>query len=159
MIVMSENPLVEGVFPLERFPGKGGWTYAALPGVMQDKSNPFGWVKVRGTIDDHELEHYKLMPMGNGRLFLPVKAAIRKKIRKNAGDQVRIVLYRDDTPLEIPEELIECFQNEPAVLLRRFNALTEGQRKTWFDHIYDARTEETKARRIAELMEFLEGQE
>ena len=56
---------------------------------------PFGWVKVRGFIDEFELKQYKLMPMGAGKLFLPVNAAIRKKIKKQAGDTVKIVLYPD----------------------------------------------------------------
>jgi hypothetical protein len=41
---------------------------------------------VRGTIDDFEIRKYHLMPMGNGKFFLPVKAEIRKKIKKEAGD-------------------------------------------------------------------------
>ena len=84
--------LVNKEYQLKKFPGKGGWTFAGIPEVPQDKNAPFGWVKVCGSIDDYELKYYKLMPMGNGKLFLPVKAAIRKKIGKNAGDFVRIKL-------------------------------------------------------------------
>jgi hypothetical protein len=77
-----ETPLVNGDYLLQKFPGKGGWTYAAIPEILQNKKNPFGWVKVKGSVDGYELKQYKLMPMGEGRLFLPVKAAIRKKIKK-----------------------------------------------------------------------------
>ena len=70
----SEKPLVSRNYLLEKYPGKGGWTYAAIPEILQDKKSPFGWVKVRGWIDDFEIKNYKLMPMGNGKLFLPVKA-------------------------------------------------------------------------------------
>ena len=72
-------PLVDNEYILQKFPGKGGWTYAAIPEVLQNKNNPFGWAKVNGTIDGFELKHYKLMPMGNSQLFLPVKSELRKK--------------------------------------------------------------------------------
>ena len=74
--------LVDNVYVLEKFPGKGGWTFARIPEISQDKKQPFGWKKVRGTIDGYEIRKYHLMPMGNGLLFLPVKAEIRKKIGK-----------------------------------------------------------------------------
>lgn len=81
-----EKPLLNKEYLLQKFPGKGGWTYAVIPEVLQNKNNPFGWVKVKGSIDDYELKHYKLMPMGNDKLFLPVKAGIRKIIKKQAGE-------------------------------------------------------------------------
>ena len=77
-----EQPLIDEKYLLEKFPGKGGWTYAKIPEILQDKSSPFGWVRVRGSIDGYEIKSYHLMPMGNGNLFLPVKAEIRKKIEK-----------------------------------------------------------------------------
>ena len=86
-----DKPLVNATYLLQKFPGKGGWTYAAIPEIIQDKTKPFGWVTVRGSIDDYELKQYKLMPMGEGRLFLPVKAAVRKAIKKEAGDYVKII--------------------------------------------------------------------
>ena len=71
-------------------------------------------------IDGYELKQYKLMPMGDKRLFLPVKAAIRKKIKKEVGDYVHIILYADETPTEIPEEIMECFSFEDSALLNTF---------------------------------------
>lgn len=75
----KEKPLVNSEYLLQKFPGKGGWTYAAIPEILQNKNNPFGWVKIKGSIDGFKLKQYKLMPMGNGKLFLPVKSEIRKK--------------------------------------------------------------------------------
>ena len=79
----NEKPLVDQDYLLQKMEGKGGWTYAAIPEIVQDKHAYFGWIKVRGTIDDYEIANYHLMPMGNGQLFLSVKAEIRKKIGKN----------------------------------------------------------------------------
>lgn len=152
----QEKPLVNSVYLLKKFPGKGGWIYAEIPEVLQNKNNPFGWVKVKGFIDDFELKQYKLMPMGNGKLFLPVKAAIRKTIRKKAGDYVQVILFADTSKFEIPEEIIECFKNESQILYETFTSFSEGEQKAYIDWIYDAKTADTKATRIVRMMERLQ---
>ena len=98
------------------------------------------------------------MPMGNGQLFLPVKAEIRKKIGKQAGAWVNVVLYADTTPLEIPEELLDCLKEDP-IAYKTFLSYTEGQQKEFIDWIYSAKTDETKVRRIAETLNKLNKQE
>ena len=147
----TEKPLVNRKYLLEKYPGKGGWTYAAIPEVLQDKSSPFGWVKVRGWIDNFEIKNYKLMPMGNGKLFLPVKAEIRKKIGKKEGDWVNITLYPDTNPIEIPEEFLDCLKTDP-IAFEIFSSYTDGQKKEFIDWIYSAKTESTKVERIAETL-------
>lgn len=149
------QPLVNKLYLLEKFPGKGGWTYAAIPEVSQNKKAPFGWVKVKGCIDDFEIKNYKLMPMGNGQLFLPVRAEIRKKIGKRAGDHVNITLFSDETPLEIPEELLLCFDDEHPKAYETFMSFTEGEQKAYQDWIYAAKKEDTKVDRIIKMMDRL----
>jgi hypothetical protein len=148
----KEISLVNKDYLLQKFPGKGGWTYAEIPEILQNKNNPFVWVKVKGSIDFFELKQYKLMPMGNGKLFLPVRAEIRKKIKKEAGDFVNVILYSDESPLIIPVEIIECFKNESQKLYDTFIGYTDGEQKTYLDWIYSAKTEETKADRISKMM-------
>ena len=143
------KPLVNNTYRLEKFPGKGGWTFARIHEMKQDKKAPFGWVKVKGTIDGYEIKKYHLMPMGNGRLFLPVKAAIRKKINKHEGDVVHVVLYPDCEPLEVPAEMLLCLKDEPGAL-KFFTSLTESEQKFYIEWIYSAKKEETKIARLAE---------
>lgn len=81
---------------LEKFPGKGGWTYVRFAEIPKNPDTYFGMYRIKGSIDDYEIKRAHLMPMGNGQLFLPVNAAIRKKIRKEAGDRVHVVLYQDE---------------------------------------------------------------
>jgi hypothetical protein len=145
------NPLVNKKFKLEKFPGKGGWTYARIPQILQDKNKPFGWVKVRGTIDGYEIRRCHLMPMGNGKLFLPVKAEIRKKIGKKEGDYVTVVLYPDNEPLEVPEEMLLCLEDEPAAL-RFFKSLSESEQNFYVQWVYAAKKEETKIDRLAKTV-------
>lgn len=151
-----ERPLVDREFLIERFPGNGGWTYVAIPEIAQDKKNPFGWVRVKGKIDAFELKQYKLMPMGGGKLFLPIRADIRKKIGKQDGDRVHVRLYADDSELEIPADILECFKFVHPRLEKAFKALSEGERKGFLDWIASAKKSETRERRIAMLLDHLE---
>ena len=147
-------PYVDKQYLLEKFPGKGGWTYARIPEIPQDKKSPFGFVKVKGHIDGMDIKNCRLMPMGNGMLFLPVKAAIRKQIGKEAGDWVDIVLYADNDPIEVPEELRLCLLEDPAAH-DAFQQCTEGEQKAFIDWIFSAKTDQTKVRRIAQTMDKL----
>ncbi len=143
-----EAPLINKNYLLEKFPGKGGWTYAKIPEIFPDKHAHFGWVRVRGTIDDFEIKNYHLMPMGNGNLFLPVKSEIRKKIGKQEGDYIKVILYADNLPVEIPEELQHCLLDEPTAF-STFLSYTVSEQKAFIEWIYSAKKEETKIERIA----------
>jgi hypothetical protein len=146
-----EKPIVDNNYLLEKFPGKGGWTYATIPEIAPDRKSHFNWVKVKGWIDNYELKCYNLAPMGDGRMFLPVKAEIRKKIGKQAGDTVHVTLYADDSALEIPENLLLCLEEEP-VALKNFNSWTESERKWYIEWIASAKREETQIDRIAKTI-------
>ena len=146
-----ETALVNKRYLLQKYPGKGGWTYAAIPEILQSKNTPFGWVKVKGSIDNHEIKNYRLMPIGNGQLFLPVKADIRRKIGKKEGDWVTVILYADHEPAEIPSELLHCLKDAPSAY-RTFLRYSDGEKKAYIDWIYAAKKEETKVERIAEMI-------
>jgi len=69
---------------------KGGWTYLIWP----ESVSVFGtWkpVKVKGTIDGHEIQA-TFLPWGDGTHLLPVKAAILKAIKKQAGESVDVCI-------------------------------------------------------------------
>ena len=84
-----------------------------------------------------------------------MKAEIRKKIGKQAGDTVKVILFADESPLEIPEEIILCFETEPKKAYETFLGLGEGEQKAHLDWIYSAKKEDTKAERIVQMMERL----
>lgn len=145
-------PLVDKKYLLEKFQGKGGWTFVRIPEIMQNPNTPFGWVRVRGTIDDFEISNYNLQPMGNGILFLPVKAEIRKNINKKEGDFVHITLFANNLPTEIPEELKLCLMDEPNAY-ETFLSYTTSEQKTFIQWIYAAKTDTIKVERIAKTID------
>jgi len=149
-----EKPLVNKKYLLEKSPGKGGWTYTIIPEIPPDKKSPFSWVKVKGSIDGFEISKYHLMPSGKGTLMLFVKAEIRKNIKKQAGDYVHIILYPDNEPLEVPEELLLCLQDD-AEALQFFNSLNESEQHSYVKWIYAAKTDQTKVDRIAKILDRL----
>jgi len=148
---MNAKPLVDKEYLLEKFPCKSGWTYAAIPEILPDKNAPFSWVKVRGSIDGFEIDRYHLMPSGKGTLMLSVKAEIRKKIKKQAGDYVHVILYSVNEPLEVPEELLLCLQDDTEAL-QFFNSLNEIEQHNYVKWIYSAKTDKTKVDRIAKTL-------
>ena len=73
---------------LQKGDNPGAWTCV----VMDDASDLFhtrGLVKIRGAIDGEPFEG-ALMAQGDGTHRLPVRAALRKSIGKEAGDAVRV---------------------------------------------------------------------
>ena len=94
--------------------------------------------------------------MGNNEgLFLPVKAEIRKHSKKKEGDTVHVILYPDNEPLDIPDEMLMCLQDEPEAL-HFFNSISESEQKFYVQWVYSAKKEETKIDRLAKTINRLQ---
>lgn len=153
----TEKPLVDKDYQLEKMGCNGGWTFIEIPEIPMPKT-PFGMLKVKGKIDDYEFSNFTLMPLGNGNLMLAVKTEIRKKIKKQAPDMVHLTLYEDYEAFKIPDELVLCMGEEKDIV-EKFETYSEGQKKAFVKWIYSAKTEQTKADRIAKTIVMVQNGE
>ncbi|MBS5796542.1 MAG: DUF1905 domain-containing protein [Dysgonomonas mossii] len=150
----TETPLVDKDYLLLKTEGKGAWTFVEIPEIPMPKTS-FGMLKVKGKIDDYAFSNTHLMPIRNGHVGLAVRAEIRKKIKKQAGDIVHITIYENKTSLIIPQELLLCLEYEDGVL-GKFEIYTDGQKKAFINWINSAKTEQTKADRIAKTISMIQ---
>ena len=146
--------ITEGTYRLEKFTGKGGWTYIKLPGELIKSGKAFGMMKISGEIDAYSFEGKHLLPMGNGYVFLPVAKPVRKILGKEEGDEVEIRFYQDELPDGIPDELIDCLKDDPGKL-ELFHQLAQEDKETWISYIYSAEDIEAKSNRIIKLLNSL----
>jgi Domain of unknown function (DUF1905)/Bacteriocin-protection, YdeI or OmpD-Associated len=129
---------------------KTGWTYIEISAKLAEQLNP-GVKKsfrIKGKLDAYAFDALALLPMGDGNFILPLKADIRRAIKKNAGAQVNVQMTLQPKGYELDAEFMECLNDEPKAL-EFFNSLTGSHRNYFSKWIESAKTAETKAKRIA----------
>ncbi|WDF54568.1 YdeI/OmpD-associated family protein [Mucilaginibacter sp. KACC 22063] len=130
---------------------KTGWTYIIIPQDMALELKPGNKksFRVKGKLDNFAIAGVALMPWGDGSFIMAINADMRKGIRKSKGAMVAVELEtHDDYKVEIPEDLQECFDDEPEAF-EFFNSLTRGHRDYFIKWINSAKTEPTRVNRIA----------
>ena len=150
------KPIVDKQYLIEKMPGKGGWSYVAISEIPKAARLSMGLVRVCGFIGSYELKQFNLLPMKDGKMLLPLKTAVRKKIGKNEGDLVHVVLYADDSPVEVPDEFMLCLLESPKAH-QFFMSLSDSNKKYFIDWVEEAKRLETKANRIVKAIDLLEN--
>jgi hypothetical protein len=135
---------------------KTGWTYIEISAAIAKKLNPNNkkGFRVKGKLDDYEFSMIALLPMGGGDFIMALNAAMRKAIKKQKGAIVQVKMEVDLNEIKPPEELIECLQDEPEAL-EYFNSLAKGHQNYFTNWINSAKTDPTKAKRIASTLNAL----
>lgn len=145
-------PFIDDTFTLLKSQKKGGWTYVLIPLEKPLAKTPFGMKKVNGFIDDYELKDFTMWSIKNQGHFVAVKADIRKAIRKEEGDTVRLVIYTDELPTVADDDFILCLKDDPDAYAA-FLSYPEKKRKTITAWVIAPTSEDGKIQRIAEAID------
>lgn len=129
---------------------KTGWTYIEIPADIAQQLKPGTKTsfRVRGMLDSCAVSGMALMPKGGGNFIMALKADVRKRLHKNAGAMLHVVIEEDiEYKVEVPDDLQECFDFEPEAQ-DFFNSLPKSHRDYFIKWIDGAKTSETRAKRI-----------
>lgn len=129
---------------------KTGWTYLDIPAhiaheIKADCKTSF---RVKGKLDAVSIEGMALVPMGEGDFILPLKKDLKKKLAKNNGAPVSLLLEEDkDFKFEIPEDLAACFDDAEGTLEQFLNQ-PKSHQNYFIRWIGEAKTESTRVKRL-----------
>jgi hypothetical protein len=133
---------------------KTGWSYIKVAARLAQQLKPDNKksFRVKGKLDAHPVSGMALIPMGGGDFILALKADIRKVIRKQKGDTLDVELEVDTKIIAPPKDLLACLADEPRAL-SYFNSLPKSHQNYFGNWIKSAKTEGTRTRRIARVIE------
>lgn len=138
------------ILKFNEYGDKTGWTYIEIPADIASELKPRDKrsFRVRGFLDELPIAGMSLMPMGEGKHIMALRQEIRKGLRKERGAALRVRLEFDvNFKMEVPEDLQEGFDFEPDAA-DYFNSLTKSHQGYFIKWINDAKTEDTRNRRI-----------
>ena len=141
---------------MKRFEKQGektGWTYIEVPADLAQKLKPGNRkeFKVKGKLDNYDLSRVSLLPMGGGSFIMPVNATMRRSIGKRNGAMVKVQLLEDKSDFVFNKDFMDCLTDEP--LAYSFFKTLPGSHQRYFSKWIDtAKTDETRAKRIAQAV-------
>ena len=96
-------------------------------------------------------------PMG-GQFWIPVSAEIRAGAGINAGDELDVEIEIDTEPREVavPEDLMAALDADPAAK-QAFEKLSYSNKRLHVLSVEDAKTPETRQRRVEKVITTLRG--
>ncbi|HEX2620349.1 MAG TPA: YdeI/OmpD-associated family protein [Phototrophicaceae bacterium] len=106
---------------------------------------------VRVTLGDYTYRT-TIAPM-DGKFMIPVSSDVRKEAGVEAGDELEVTVELDTEPrtVEVPGDLAAALAEKPGATAV-FDALAFSKRKEFVRQVEDAKTEETRTRRIAGIV-------
>jgi Domain of unknown function (DUF1905)/Bacteriocin-protection, YdeI or OmpD-Associated len=129
---------------------KTGWTFIEIPDDIPEKLKPGHKkeFKVKGSLDAYAFKQMPLYPLGGGKFIMALNADVRRAIAKRQGASVEVKIAADNSAFQINKDFMECLNDEPAAL-QHFNSLAGSHQRYFSKWIDGAKTEPTKAKRIA----------
>ena len=144
---------------IRRFADQGektGWTYIKIPAACTEQIHPGNKksFRVKGKLDDHAFEKISLLPFGDGDFIMALNATIRKAIRKAEGAKLSVQMELDEREPEPSPEFVASMNDEPGAYAA-FNKLPKSHRHYFINWIEAAKTDQTRAKRMAHAVNAL----
>ncbi len=129
---------------------KTGWTYFIISQTISNKLKPGvrNGFRVKGKLDNYEINQVSLLPVKGGKYMMPFNAAMRKVTGKKVGDTIQVEIEPDDSEKKLSQDFLLCLADDPEAQLY-FDSLPKSHQHYYSKWIEDAKTEPTKTRRIA----------
>jgi len=132
---------------------KTGWTFIIIPAVIAQKINKGvkkGY-RIKGQLDKYLIKGVSIMPVGGGDFMLPINKEMRSALKKRKGESIQLQVELDPEEKKISEELLDCLKDDPFIL-KKFQSMPASQQRYYSTWVETAKTEATKAKRIAKVM-------
>ncbi len=148
--------MVQYTTTILKFTGKGektGWTYIEIPIDIAEQLKPNNKksFRVKGKLDNYPIKMVATLPIGDSGFVIAINASMRKGIGKRHGALLHVELEEDTSIYELNKDLMECLTDEQEAL-DFFNSLSKSHQNYFSKWIDGAKTENTKAKRIAQTV-------
>lgn len=145
--------------PLKKFADKGektGWSYIEISEELASKIKPNTKksFRVKGKLDKYDFKSMALLPMGDGGFILALNGEVRKKIGRRQGDMISVQMEADNSPILFDQDFMDCLAEDENAL-KFFNSLAKSHQHYFSKWIAAAKTDDTKAKRIARSIKAL----
>lgn len=129
---------------------KSGWSYIEIPADLAQQLMPGNKksFRVKGKLDQFKISGVTMIPMGAGNFIIAINADMRKGTGKKHGAMLQVQLEVDKKEYQLNPDLLECLADEPKAY-QAFNAMPRSFQNYYSKWIDSAKTDPTKAKRIA----------
>lgn len=138
----------------ERMGEKTGWTFVFIPMEIANQIKPDTKksYRVKGKLDQVEVQGLAFTPMGEGNFILALKASLRKELKKDEGAMLRLTLEEDkDFKIEMPDDLELCLMEERHCM-DNFLKLPKSHQNYYINWLNTAKTEPTRTKRLTQIV-------
>jgi len=142
---------------IERFEKMGektGWTFVFIPVEIanQIKANCKKSYRIKGKLDNVAIRGVALTPMGEGNFIIPLKASLRKELKKAEGALLHLELEEDtEFKIEMPADLELCLLEEKHCI-ENFMKLPKSHQNYYINWLNTAKTDQTRTKRLTQIV-------
>jgi hypothetical protein len=133
--------------------GRGGGRWIEIP---FDARAEFGEARAPVAAKLNGVDYRSRLSVYGGKTYLGIRKAVLEEAGISLGDEVDVVIERDDAPreVEVPPALAQALEGD-AEARAAYEGLSFTHRKEYARWIAEAKREETRERRVAKALEML----